>query len=83
VRDRNDYVKINNGIISYKDNNTQAEFKINDIQSCINNIKTGLELTFKDNSTHLIPLKKMNFNTTDSLSLTKDLKELLPKENTD
>jgi hypothetical protein len=82
IRDRNDYVKINNDILSYKDNRTQEEFKISDIQSCLNNMKTGLTLTFKDESTHLIPLKNMNFNSRDSINLTNDLKKLLPKEKT-
>ena len=80
IRDRNDYVKINNGILSYKDNSTQEEFQISDIQSCSNNIKTGLTLTFKDDKTHFIPLKNMNFNSRDSINLTNDLKTFLPKE---
>lgn len=80
TRDRNDYVKINNGILSYKDNRTQEEFKISDIQSCSNSIKTGLTLTFKNKKTHLIPLPNMNFNSRDSINLNNDLKAFLPKE---
>lgn len=79
IRDRNDYVKINNGIISYKDNRTQEEFKISDIQS-FSSVKTGLTLKFKDGKTHVIPIKNMNFNFRDSINLKNDLNALFPKE---
>ena len=79
LRDRNDYVKINNGIISYKDNRSQEEFKISDIQS-FSSVKTGLTLKFKDGKTHVIPIKNMNFNFRDSINLKNDLNALFPKE---
>ena len=78
LRDRNDYVKINNGILSYKDNKTQEEFKISDIQSFSKSAKNGITLTFKDEKTHLIPIKDMNFNLRDSINLNNDLKALMP-----
>jgi len=78
IRDRNDYVKINNGILSYKDNRTQEEFKISDIQSFSKSSKNGIMLTFKDEKTHLIPIKNMNFNLRDSINLNNDLKALIP-----
>tara|TARA_B100000768_G_scaffold172605_1_gene181025 strand:+ start:291 stop:986 length:696 start_codon:yes stop_codon:yes gene_type:complete len=78
IRDRNDYVKINNGILSYKDNRTQEEFKMSDIQSFSKSTKNGIMLTFKDEKTHLIPIKNMNFNIRDSINLNNDLKALIP-----
>ena len=77
VRDRNDFVKITNGILSYKDNSTEKEFKISTIKSCSNNLKTGLTLIFQDETTHVIPLKNMNFNSRDSLNLTNDINSLI------
>lgn len=77
VRDRNDFVKIKNGILYYKDNSTEKQFEISTIKSCSNNIKIGLTLTFKDENTHLIPLKNMNFNSRDSINLTSDIDKLI------
>ena len=34
-------------------------------------------LTFKDEKTHLIPIKNMNFNLRDSINLNNDLKALI------
>ena len=81
IRDRNDFVKIKNGILSYKDNSTEKEFETSTIKSCSNNLKTGLTLIFKDETTHLIPLKKMNFNTRDSVNLANDIGELIIEDN--
>lgn len=80
IRDRNDYVKINNGILSYKNNSSQEEFKISDIQSFSKSSKNGITLTFKDENTHLIPIKNMNFNLRDSINLNNDLKALFPNK---
>lgn len=80
IRDRNDYVKINNGILSYKNNRSQEEFKISDIQSFSKSAKNGITLTFKDENTHLIPIKNMNFNLRDSINLNNDLKALFPNK---
>lgn len=80
IRDRNDYVKINNGILSYKNNSSQEEFKISDIQSFSKSAKNGITLTFKDENTHLIPIKNMNFNLRDSINLNNDLKALFPNK---
>jgi hypothetical protein len=77
VRDRNDFVKITNGILSYKDNSTEKEFKISTIKSCSNNLKTDLTLIFQDETTHVIPLKNMNFNSRDSVNLTNDIGSLI------
>ena len=80
IRDRNDYVKINNGILSYKNNRSQEEFKISDIQSFSKSAKNGITLTFKDENTHLIPIKNMNFNLRDGINLNNDLKALFPNK---
>ena len=76
VRDSRDYVKINNGVLSYKDNRVSEEFNLSDIESCESK-NNGVLLNLKDKTTHFIPLKKMNFNFRDRLNLTSELDDII------
>ena len=72
IRDRNDYVKFADGIISYKDNSRYESFQIQNIKSCIKSGK-DLELTFKDETSHTIPTSAMNFNARDLIALMAEI----------
>jgi hypothetical protein len=76
IRDSRDYVKINNGVLSYKDNRVSEEFNLSDIESCESK-NNGVLLNLKDKTTHFIPLKKMNFNFRDRLNLTSELDDII------
>jgi len=77
IRDRNDYVKINNGVLSYQDNNNRNEFIIDSIKDVVYKNKQ-LVVEFKDKSeSETIHLKKMNFNIRDTRNLVKDIKSKL------
>jgi len=75
IRDRNDFVEIDETFISYKDNNKTGKFEISEIRK----IEGGLTIHFKDETTHEIALKNMNFNLKDASLLIKDLQSRLPK----
>ena len=72
IRDRNDYVKFADGIISYKDNSTFESFQIANIKSCGKSGK-DLELKFKDETSHIIPISAMNFNARDLIALMAEI----------
>lgn len=76
IRDSRDYVKINNGVLSYKDNRVKEEFNLSDIESCESK-NNGVLLNLKDKTTHLIPLKQMNFNFKDRLNLISELDDII------
>ena len=80
VKNRNDYVKLNNGVLSYKDNSIQEEFILNNIQSIKLLPKSGLEILFKNESRHVIPLNKMNFNLKDKMNLIDDINTIITKK---
>jgi hypothetical protein len=77
IRDRNDFVEIDDKFISYKDNEKSGKFEI----SKIIKIEGGKNLTlfFNDETTHIIALSQMNFNSIDLISLTKDINSRLKK----
>jgi hypothetical protein len=80
IRDRNDFVEIDEKYISYKDNMKMGNFEI----SKIIKIEGALTLHFNDATKHTIDLSKMNFNATDVSSLIKDILSRLPNiENND
>jgi hypothetical protein len=75
IRDRNDFVKLDDRSISYKDNRDTGRYDISTIKS----VSGAITLTFNDDTTHEIPLKNMNFNAKDILSLCADLEKRIPK----
>jgi hypothetical protein len=80
LRDRNDFVEIDEKFISYKDNKKSEKFEI----SKISKIEGAITIHFNDQTTHDIDLKNMNFNSVDRISLTKDIQSRIPKiENND
>jgi hypothetical protein len=76
-RDRNDFVEIDNISIRYRDNQNSGSIELLKIKSVEGT--ADLKIDFVDGSAHEIPLSKMNFNTSDRLSLIKDINARLPK----
>lgn len=71
----NDFVKLDDQAISYKDNRDTGRYDISTIKS----VSGAITLIFNDDTTHEIPLKKMNFNAKDTLSLLSELNKRIPK----
>lgn len=78
IRDRNDFVQFEGDTIRYKDNELSGHFDIKKItkSESSNGILT---LYFQDESTHVIKLKEMNFNTIDISGVTNELEKRIPK----
>jgi|TARA_B110000967_G_C18815687_1_gene526003 hypothetical protein len=80
VRDRKDFVKINNGVLSYQNNNNRNEFILDNINYVEYKYK-HLVIEFKDDAKNeRIPLKEMNFNVRDSINLRNDIESQLKKK---
>jgi len=79
IRDRNDYIIITKEMIKYKDNNDLGEFLISDIKSV--EIKSGIKMTFSDDTTFTIKTNQMNFNSKDLSLAYKEIKTRLSANN--
>jgi hypothetical protein len=77
IRDRNDYVEISGNILIYKDNSDTGNIDL----SLVKKVEGAgdIRLTFNDDSSAVIKLSKMNFNSIDQAQLVKDINDLLPK----
>ena len=75
IRDRNDYITISDQYLNYRDNKIFNEFKLEDIKSV--EASDGIKLTFKNNETHIIKVKQMNFNAKDFSRAIIDIKKKL------
>jgi hypothetical protein len=80
IRDKDDFVAIEGNAISYKDNEKVGRFELSSIAS-IDTFGSDLTLKFVDGTEHKIELSNMNFNVSDVVELTVDLKARLPKAN--
>jgi uncharacterized protein YxeA len=78
IRDRNDFIRITDQIIQYKDNAETGEFEFANI-SKLDYSKNGIHLTFKDETTALIKIGQMNFNVRDALGVSNEIKKRIPK----
>lgn len=78
IRDKDDFVVIEGGAISYKDNEKTGRFELSSIAS-IDTCGKDLTLKFIDGTEHKIELSNMNFNMADVVKLAVDLKARLPK----
>lgn len=71
IRDRNDFIKLSETTLMYKDNNEVGEYRYEDIFEY--KVEGGILLKFKDDTTVLIKTSQMNFNRIDIANLIKDL----------
>ena len=81
IRDRNDFISIDNDILKYKDNDETGEFKFTDIVKV--ELSKGIKLTFKDDKILTIKTDNMNFNFKDLSNVYNDIKAKLPEEKTE
>jgi hypothetical protein len=79
VRDRNDFVRIDETTVSYKDNSRTGTYAIKDIKEVNSNGKQ-LILTLRSEETITIDLKNMNFNGVDRASVYVELSALITPE---
>jgi len=79
VRDRNDFVRIDETTVSYKDNSRSGTYAIKDIKE-VNITGKKLTLTLNSEETVTIDLKNMNFNGVDRTSVYVELLALITKE---
>lgn len=73
IRDRNDFVEIDDKYLTYKDNHKSGKFELSEISK----IEGALTIHFADESTHEIELTNMNFNAADISSLKSDIQSRL------
>ena len=78
IRDRNDFISIDEVFLKYKDNDEIGEFKFTDIANV--ELYKGIKLTFKDDKILTIKTNNMNFNAKDLLSAYNEIKAKLQKE---
>lgn len=79
VRDRNDFVRIDETTVSYKDNSRTGTYDIKDIKE-VNSNGNQLILTLRSEETITIDLKNMNFNGVDRASVYVELSALITPE---
>lgn len=79
IRDRNDFISINETTLKYRDNRETGEFNFTDI-SHVNLWGTlkGIEITLKNNTSVIIKTNQMNFRSTDLISAFDEIKAKLP-----
>ena len=71
IRDRNDFVKIEGHLLSYKDNAITGEVDLNTVVKISG--KKDIKLALADNSYVVIKLSEMNFNEADRNALVKEI----------
>lgn len=76
VRDRNDFVRIDETTVSYKDNSRTGTYAIKDIKE-VSSTGKKLTLTLNSDETVTIDLKNMNFNGVDRTSVYVELLALI------
>lgn len=81
VRDRNDFVRIDETTVSYKDNSDTGTYSLKDIKKVDSNGKQ-LFLILQSEETVIIDLKNMNFNGVDRASVYVELSALITPEET-
>jgi hypothetical protein len=81
IRDRNDFVRIDETTVSYKDNSRAGTYAIKDIKKVSSSGKQVL-LTLRSEETVTIHLKNMNFNGVDRASVYLELSALVTPEET-
>ncbi len=79
IRDRNDFVRIDETTLSYKDNSDTGTYSLKDIKKVDSNGKQ-LFLILQSEETVIIDLKNMNFNGFDRLSLYSEISTLITPE---
>jgi hypothetical protein len=77
IRDRNDFISIDETYVKYKDNDESGEFKFTDIASV--ELLGGIKLTFKNDTTLTIKTANMSFNAKDLLNAFNEIKSKLPE----
>ncbi len=78
IRDRNDFISLDDKFLKYRDNNESGEFEISLIIKV--ELAGGIKLTFKDETTFTIQTANMNFNTKDLTGVLYEIKAKLPTE---
>lgn len=81
IRDRNDFVRIDETTVSYKDNSDTGTYSLKDIKKVDSNGKQ-LFLILQSEETVTIDLKNMNFNGVDRASVYMELSALITPEET-
>ena len=76
IRDRNDFVMIANGKMSFRNNSDYQEFETSDMKGAVACME-GVRITFLDGKEHIIPTKQMNFGARDVSDLLKELEHHL------
>ncbi|MFM7387106.1 MAG: hypothetical protein ACKO5L_02995, partial [Bacteroidota bacterium] len=81
IRDRNDFVRIDETTVSYKDNSDTGTYSLKEIKKVDSNGKQ-LFLILQSEETVIIDLKNMNFNGVDRASVYAELSALITPEET-
>jgi len=81
IRDRNDFVRIDETTVSYKDNSDTGTYSLKDIKKVDSNGKQ-LFLILQSEETIIIDLKNMNFNGVDRANVYVELSALITPEET-
>jgi hypothetical protein len=77
IRDRNDFISIDETFLKYKDNNETGEIKFKDIKGV--ELSGGIKLTFIDDTTLTIKTANMSFNAKDLSNVFCEIKAKLPQ----
>lgn len=80
VRDKNDFVKIYQNRLSFKDNKNEGSLDLLQVKNV--NLTKDIILEFHDQTKQEIKLSNMNFNLADRASLLKDINARVPKVET-
>lgn len=72
IRDRNDYIILNNKSIRYRDNKDLGEIKIEEINN-IEVVPEGIKILLKSSKIYIIKTQQMNFNKKDQTRVASDM----------
>lgn len=78
IRDRNDFVKIEGGFLSFRDNLEIGQVDLNKVKKV--SMLKDLNIELNDQTNQLIKLSQMNFNLVDRISLLKEIQGRIPQD---
>lgn len=78
IRDRNDFVKIDGSLLSYRDNSEQGQINLNKVRKIT--LLGNLVFEFTDKTEQTIKVSEMNFNAADLISLVVDIESRISKD---
>ncbi|HZY80183.1 MAG TPA: hypothetical protein VFE50_11715 [Cyclobacteriaceae bacterium] len=78
IRDRNDFLKLSEGVIHYRNDTHEVTMSTTRIYH-VKKINKGIVIFFNDNTTHIIPTQEMDFEDGLLKRVEEDVTKLIPK----